>query len=164
MTTAYYHSSIGPICIESEHDRITALYLDKQASLTKAMPVLYHDSLIQQAFSQLDEYFSGNRFAFDLPLAPKGTEFQKRVWDALLNIPYGKTCSYGDIAGQIGQPQASRAVGGACHRNPIMIIIPCHRVVGANGSMGGFGAGLFVKESLLDLEAHHVIHSESSFR
>ena len=98
-------------------------------------------------------YFVGDRKAFDLPLAPRGTEFQRSVWDALLEIPYGQTTTYSAIAETISRPAAVRAVGAANGANPIPIIIPCHRVIGANGSLTGFGGGLDVKRTLLALEA-----------
>ena len=101
---------------------------------------------------QLDEYFAGARRSFDLPLAPEGTEFQRRVWLALREIPYGETTSYGDLAGRLGRPGASRAVGRANATNPIPIVIPCHRVIGADGSLTGFGGGIDLKRRLLELE------------
>lgn len=102
------------------------------------------------------EYFNGQRKSFDLPLNPKGTEFQKKVWNALLNIPYGSTCSYKDIAVNIGNEKACRAVGGANNKNPIFIIIPCHRVIGKNGSLVGYGGGLDIKLKLLELEQNNM--------
>jgi methylated-DNA-[protein]-cysteine S-methyltransferase len=101
---------------------------------------------------QLTEYFAGRRQEFDLPLAPKGTDFQKQVWQALTSIPFGATTSYGELAGRIGRPKASRAVGAANGANPIPIVVPCHRVIGANGSLTGFGGGLDVKRTLLEIE------------
>lgn len=101
---------------------------------------------------QLAAYFAGERQEFDIALAPEGTQFQQSVWKALTTIPYGKTCSYGDIANQIGKPKASRAVGAANGKNPIPIIIPCHRVIGSTGKLTGFGGGLEAKETLLGLE------------
>ena len=101
---------------------------------------------------QLEEYFAGARRSFDLPVSPQGTEFQRRVWRALCEIPYGETTSYGDLAGRLGRPGASRAVGRANATNPIPIVIPCHRVIGADGSLTGFGGGLDLKRRLLDLE------------
>ncbi len=106
--------------------------------------------------AQLKAYFEGRLKSFDLPLAPRGTDFQQTVWQALRIIPYGKTVSYGWIAEQIGNPKAVRAVGGANARNPLPIVIPCHRVIGSNGSLTGFGGGLDVKEKLIDLERGHV--------
>lgn len=102
--------------------------------------------------TQLAEYFDGRRRKFDLPLAPRGTEFQRRVWWALTEIPYGKTISYGELARRIGKPSASRAVGLANGANPLPIIVPCHRVIGADGSLTGFGGGLPIKRKLLALE------------
>ena len=108
--------------------------------------------LLTETRRQMAEYFSGNRREFTLPLAPRGTAFQMKVWNALSAIPYGQTRSYRDIALQIESPNAVRAVGGANHHNPISIIIPCHRVIGANGSLTGYGGGLDKKEALLALE------------
>lgn len=101
---------------------------------------------------QLGEYFAGARRAFELPLAPAGTPFQQRVWRALMEIPYGRTESYGALAQRLGQPGAARAVGLANNRNPLPIVIPCHRVIGADGSLTGYGGGLPVKQHLLALE------------
>lgn len=108
--------------------------------------------LLVQAAGQLDEYFTGKRKEFDLPLAAKGTLFQKKVWNALCTIPYGETRSYKDIAIQIGNAKACRAVGMANHNNPIGIIVPCHRVVGADGKLVGYAGGLDRKQFLLELE------------
>lgn len=107
------------------------------------------------ARAQLGEYFAGTRKHFDLPLKLNGTEFQLRVLQELQRIPYGETTSYGDIAQRIGRPKAVRAVGAANGRNPIPIIVPCHRVIGSNGSLTGFGGGLGAKRALLQLEAEH---------
>ena len=111
------------------------------------------DGLLADARRQLTEYFAGERTAFDLPLRPAGAPFQLRVWEALLRIPYGETASYGEIARELGHPTASRAVGAANGRNPIAIVVPCHRVIGADGSLTGYGGGLECKRALLDLEA-----------
>jgi methylated-DNA-[protein]-cysteine S-methyltransferase len=110
------------------------------------------DAALSEVVGQLEEYFAGRRRAFDLTLAPSGTPFQSRVWKAIAAIPYGKTVSYGTVASRIKQPTAARAVGMATGRNPIAIIVPCHRVVGADGSLTGFGGGLDRKTLLLDLE------------
>jgi len=109
----------------------------------------------RDAIAQLDAYFAGQRHRFDLVLVPDGTPFQQDVWSALMNIPYGETVSYGELARQLGRPRASRAVGAANGRNPIPIIIPCHRVIGADGSLTGFGGGLAIKRRLLKLESEH---------
>ena len=108
--------------------------------------------LLTEATRQLRAYFDGTLTAFDLPLKAKGTAFQEKCWAALREIPYGQTATYGEQARKIGHPKASRAVGGANHRNPIMIVIPCHRVVGADGSLTGFGGGLDMKAWLLGHE------------
>ena len=105
------------------------------------------------AIAQLGEYFAGERHRFDLPLAPRGTDFQRRVWRALTEIPYGRTISYGELARRIGNPSASRAVGLANGANPLPIVVPCHRVIGADGSLTGFGGGLPIKRKLLALES-----------
>lgn len=104
------------------------------------------------ALDQLDAYWRGEATDFDLPLAPQGTPFREKVWEALRGVPYGTTVGYGEIARRIGKPSAARAVGGACGSNPLPIFIPCHRIVGANGALTGFGGGLPIKEKLLALE------------
>lgn len=110
-----------------------------------------HDS-VNDAITQLDEYFTGSRRDFDLPLDLRGTEFQVAAWRALADIPYGHTASYGQQAASIGRPKAVRAIGGANGRNPVAIVLPCHRIVGADGSLTGFGGGIAVKKWLLDHE------------
>ena len=107
----------------------------------------------EPVLNQLNEYFAGERRSFDLPLAPEGTAFQRAVWRALLVIPYGETLSYGELACRIGNPRASRAVGLANGANPLPIVVPCHRVIGADGSLTGFGGGLAIKQRLLRLES-----------
>ena len=109
-------------------------------------------SLIKEAYKQLSEYLIGKRQNFDLPLNPRGTVFQQQVWKALSDIPYGETRSYKQIAEAIGNPKAVRAVGMANNRNPLLIVVPCHRVIGANGKLVGYGAGIEKKEFLLKLE------------
>jgi methylated-DNA-[protein]-cysteine S-methyltransferase len=109
-------------------------------------------SVLGRARTQLQEYFAGQRRDFDLPLDPRGTEFQLRVWQRLLKIPYGETTTYGALASELGDARASRAVGLANGSNPIPIVIPCHRVIGADGSLTGFGGGLAIKQQLLELE------------
>ncbi len=105
------------------------------------------------AGEQLAAYFAGERLEFDLPLDACGTPFQRRVWQALTEIPYGGTCTYGEIARRLGRPRAARAVGGANHHNPLPVVVPCHRVIGAGGSLTGYAGGLRIKRFLLDLEA-----------
>lgn len=109
--------------------------------------------LIKNTHRQLDEYFSGERKFFDIPLLLIGTDFQVKVWKALMTIPYGKTASYLDIAKLIGNPKASRAVGGANNKNNIIIVIPCHRIIGSNGDLTGYECGLDIKKYLLNLES-----------
>jgi O-6-methylguanine DNA methyltransferase len=110
------------------------------------------DAVLDETELQLREYFAGERKVFELPIKVDGTPFRRAVWDALTHIPYGETVSYGDIAREINNPKSARAVGGACHVNPIAIVIPCHRVVGTSGKLTGFGGGLDVKKQLLALE------------
>jgi len=110
------------------------------------------DAITDMAAKQLGEYFSGKRKEFDVPLAPQGTEFQQRVWSALREIPYGETRSYRQVAEKAGNPKACRAAGSANNRNPIWIIIPCHRVIGTNGSLTGYAGGLDMKRKVLELE------------
>ncbi|MCP5189361.1 MAG: methylated-DNA--[protein]-cysteine S-methyltransferase [Pseudomonadales bacterium] len=111
-----------------------------------------NDPVLQRGSEQLDEYFTGHRKQFDLPLAPRGTAFQQAVWQALTAIPWGQWRSYGALAAAIGQPRSARAVGAANRRNPLPIVVPCHRVVGSDGSLTGFAGGLEVKRYLLELE------------
>jgi len=113
--------------------------------------------LVREALAQMGAYFAGRRFDFDLPLEMKGTDFQRLVWQALLQIPYGETRSYGDLARTIGRPAAVRAVGAANGQNPIAIVVPCHRVIGAHGKLVGYGGGLPMKQMLLRLEAEHYL-------
>ena len=108
--------------------------------------------LLWEAQRQLEEYFACRRQVFDLPLAGQGTAFQQQVWAELLQIPYGQVCSYGQLADRLGRPGAARAVGGACHCNSLAILVPCHRVVGANGRLTGYAGGLELKQRLLALE------------
>lgn len=143
----HYPSPIGTLCVETEGDFLVGLYMDDQVDNSEQETQLH-----QRAYRQLTEYFARQRTTFDLPLKVQGTPFQMKVWDALQQIPYGQTRSYADIAKMIDNPKACRAVGGANNKNPIMIIIPCHRVINANGTLGGFGCGTKVKEYLLALE------------
>lgn len=145
---AYLSSPVGTLTLTEEEGALTGLYFGQLAR--QGQEVL--SPVLKETARQLSEYFSGKRREFSLPLSPKGTEFQLRVWRALETIPYGETRSYGDMARLIGSPKACRAVGMANHRNPISIIVPCHRVVGANGSLTGYGGGLDAKRFLLDLE------------
>lgn len=147
---AFYETSLGRIAIAEENGKVTNLFFAGEAVPPDFS--LEETETLKKAAAQLREYLSGQRKAFDLPLAPAGTPFQQRVWDALISIPYGETRSYGKLAELVGNPKASRAVGMANNRNPIPVIIPCHRVIGANGSLVGYGGGLPMKEKLLALE------------
>lgn len=138
-------SPIGTLTLEGTDTALTALRFST-ADGGVSSPVL------ELAAQQLSEYFAGDRRTFTVPLSPAGTPFRQTVWQALLSIPYGGTATYGAIARQIGKPNACRAVGMANHHNPIPIFIPCHRVVGAGGSLTGYAGGLGVKQFLLDLE------------
>lgn len=137
---------VGPVTVEDDGHAITSVFFG--GSTEPAMP----SPLTARAFEQLEMYFLGRLRVFSLPLNPRGTPFQKRVWAALQTIPFGETRSYGQIARQIGCPGGARAVGMANNRNPISIVIPCHRVIGANGTLVGYGGGLATKEALLRLE------------
>lgn len=143
-------SSIGPIVLTTAGGAITGLYLnDPPPGEDTGTPT---DPLISRAKTQLDEYFAGERRDFDLPFAPIGTPFQHRVWEELRRVGYGETITYGELARRIGAPNAARAVGLANGKNPISILIPCHRVIGASGKMTGYAGGVERKIALLDLE------------
>jgi methylated-DNA-[protein]-cysteine S-methyltransferase len=146
----FYDTSIGRIVIMDNGIEITDMGLEDRVDY-KDMNVC-ETELIKEAAAQLTEYLDGRRKKFDLPLNPQGTEFQKKVWKALCDIPYGQTRSYKQVAEAVGNPKGPRAVGMANNRNPIIIFIPCHRVIGANGSLVGYGGGLHVKEKLLAIE------------
>lgn len=146
----FYQTPIGKIGLADNGTEITNLYFNKEYPEDNIK--INETELLKEASSQLLEYFSGKRTNFNLPLSPDGTSFQKKVWNKLLEIPFGKTESYGEIAKAIGNPKAARAIGLANNRNPIPIFIPCHRVIGANGSLVGYGGGLEIKKFLLTLE------------
>jgi len=144
-----YESKIGPLTILSDDEALLRIDF---GTVEHENAVRERSELIERTEGQLEEYMAGTRTEFDLPLNPEGTEFQKKVWNALLLIPYGETKSYKDIAVLIDNPKGCRAVGMANNRNPIPIIIPCHRVIGTNGSLIGYGGGLDIKVKLLELE------------
>ena len=153
----FYNTKIGEIGIVEDGDGITDIYTkgvleDKQKIIKENSLVEEETSLIKKAYNELEEYFKGNRKEFTIKLSLKGTDFQKKVWNELMNIPYGETRSYKEIAVKIGKPTAARAVGMANNKNKILIIIPCHRVIGQNGALVGYGAGINMKKYLLDLE------------
>ena len=144
-------SPVGELTLAEENGALTGLYFGTSCLLGEKGT----SPLLEEAARQLQEYFAGCRREFFLPLAPRGTEFQRQVWHALEGIPYGETRTYGEIARAIGKPKACRAVGMANHRNPLSILVPCHRVVGADGSLTGYGGGLEAKQFLLELEKRH---------
>lgn len=155
---AYFQSPVGLLRIKAEMGAVTELDMAEKQDVEYApgeWKILEGDReehLLKQTIQQLQEYFAGQRRDFTIPIRTNGTPFREKVWEALRTIPYGETRSYGQIAAQVGKPKASRAVGGANHHNPVMILTPCHRVIGADGSLTGFGGGLDVKEKLLQLE------------
>lgn len=146
----YCPSPFGPLVIAETDGAVTALHVAARYSMAHVPEG--ETPLLLEAKKQLSEYFRHERKAFHLPLKPSGTPFQKRVWEALLTIPYGETWSYRQVAAAVGNPKACRAVGNANSKNPIMIIIPCHRVIAADGSLGGYTGGLSIKTALLELE------------
>lgn len=166
----FYKSPVGMLRLKAEGGYLTGLIVARDATQMevcglvgeRVVPVAggmdgmngmeCADPVLRETVRQLDEYFAGKRREFSIPIKTHGTDFQEKVWEALRTIPYGETRTYGQIATQVGNPKASRAVGGANHNNPILILTPCHRVIGADGSLTGFGGGLDVKEALLALE------------
>jgi methylated-DNA-[protein]-cysteine S-methyltransferase len=147
-------SPVGTLVLTGDEDALTGCYFaDVEGHGDPTVGLERDDAPFAEAAAQLRDYFAGRRRRFDLPLAPRGTEFQRRVWEALRTIDYGETRSYRQIAEQVGAPGASRAVGLANGRNPIAVIVPCHRVIGADGSLTGYGGGMARKRVLLDLEA-----------
>jgi methylated-DNA-[protein]-cysteine S-methyltransferase len=146
-------SPVGDITIAGDDDAVTALRMDDHAPPQPGRERgARDDRAFQNVVDQLDAYFAGELTDFDVTLRLEGTEFQRRVWAGLLEIPYGETESYGGLAARIGRPTASRAVGLANGRNPVAIIVPCHRVIGSNGALTGYAGGLDRKRTLLDLE------------
>ena len=140
---------LGDMLAVEEEGALTALDFVPEGTRVDALD---ETPLLLETRRQLEAYFAGERREFTLPLKPRGTPFQQQVWQRLLAIPYGQTRSYGQVAAEIGKPKASRAVGQANNRNPLSILVPCHRVVGADGRMTGYGGGLSRKEALLELE------------
>ena len=156
MYYCYIESPIGELLLAGEDDELTMIGFPEGAMRREPeSDWIQSDKPFVEAARQLSEYFAGERHEFDLPLRLNGTEFQLLVLDELQRIPYGETTSYGDIAKRIGRPKAVRAVGAANGRNPIPIIVPCHRVIGSGGALTGFGGGLDTKKALLQLEAEH---------
>jgi methylated-DNA-[protein]-cysteine S-methyltransferase len=154
MTTFYTEtdSPVGPLMLAGTGDALTVISFERGRRVPRELDWVRREAPFREALGQLRAYFRGRLRDFDLPLAPRGTPFELRVWRALGKIPYGRTISYGELARRIGNPNASRAVGLANGRNPLPIVIPCHRVIGANGKLTGYGGGLDTKRWLLTLE------------
>ncbi|WP_299183163.1 methylated-DNA--[protein]-cysteine S-methyltransferase [uncultured Neptuniibacter sp.] len=150
MYAAIMNTALGSLLIKANDRAVTSIHFLRD---NETIPELLDNELTDQCIIELGEYFSGIRVKFSVPLAPNGTQFQQSVWQTLKEIPYGKTCSYGEIAKKLGNPKAARAIGMANNRNPIPIIIPCHRVLGSNGSLTGYAGGLDNKSYLLNLES-----------
>ncbi len=156
MYYCYLKTPIGDLLLAGEDEALSLVAFPEGSMRRDPEPDwIYNEKKFANARQQLTEYFDGERKEFDLPLSLAGTEFQLRVLDELRRIPYGETTSYGDIAARIGKPKAMRAVGAANGRNPIPIIVPCHRVIGSSGDLTGFGGGLDAKQALLQLEAEN---------
>lgn len=154
----FYETDIGKIGIAENGKAITNVYFNNGQILEEFN--IEETDLLRKAGKELKEYFDGERTEFDIPLEVDGTDFRKSVWKELCKIPYGETCTYGDIAKRIGNPKASRAVGLANNKNRIPIFIPCHRVIGANGKLVGFAGGIEIKKYLLDLESKRIVKSK----
>jgi len=154
--TIFWHeiaSPVGPLLLSGDGRALTGIHFNGGTHPRRPDAGWVADAAPFAAVVQeLAEYFAGTRQHFSVPLAPSGTDFQRRVWRALTDIPYGETIDYGELAGRIGNPKASRAVGLANGRNPLPIVVPCHRVIGRDGSLTGFGGGLPIKRALLTLE------------
>ena len=149
----YFHSPIGKLVLQGDDESLTGLYLPSHKGWVEPDASWQHcERPFDQVRKQLAEYFAGERTQFHLPIKLNGTSFQQRVWGELIQIPFGTTINYGDLARRIGQPNASRAVGNANGRNPISIIVPCHRVIGTNGRLTGYAGGVAKKQWLLDWE------------
>ena len=154
-------SSIGDLRLVSDGNALTGLYMEQTRNDWAAEATWKRDpGPFREVLSQLLAYFEGERSLFDLPITPQGTDFQQVVWSALRALRFGERVSYGELARRIGRPSASRAVGHANARNPIGIIIPCHRVIGAGGALTGYGGGLSRKQWLLEHEARLAVHSK----
>lgn len=149
-----FDSSIGMITVNGNDEGLLGVWYESHARTLSDFGVQADDHpILKLTVSQLKEYFNGERRDFSIPLAANGTEFQNKVWQALTTIPYGETWCYKDLAIAVGNPKASQAVGGANSKNPISIIVPCHRVIGKNGSLTGYAGGVDIKQALLELEA-----------
>ncbi|WP_435313574.1 methylated-DNA--[protein]-cysteine S-methyltransferase [Cellulophaga fucicola] len=148
METAYIKTPLGIAKIEGDENGLSVISVLDDAEVTTVIP-----EVLEDAVYQLQEYFRGERTTFSIDLNPEGTDFQKKVWNGLLEIPYGKTCSYLELSKDLGDPKAIRAVAAANGKNPLWIIVPCHRVIGSNGSLTGYAGGLHRKKWLLEHES-----------
>ncbi len=144
----YLHTEIGLLELTAESGALSSVY-----PVSRRGEDLFESRFIRDCADQLRAYLSGTRQNFDIPLKLRGTDFQKSVWAELMKVPYGETRSYKEICARIGRPKAARAVGNAVGKNPVLIVVPCHRIISADGSLGGFTAGLPMKKKLLALEA-----------
>jgi methylated-DNA-[protein]-cysteine S-methyltransferase len=163
MSSMYYikmTSPIGQLYLTASEKGLTSIHFQKPNKIQKISPHSKNKihQILNKAQKQLNEYFNGKRFQFNLPLDLQGTSFQLKVWKELKNIPFGQTCSYLDLAIKINNPRATRAVGGANGKNPLCIIIPCHRVINHNGKIGGYSGGLDIKKKLLHFENGSICH------
>lgn len=161
MIHRHIHSPVGRLLLAAQDDRLCVIEFERNRYPAKRGEHWRQgdSALLREAQQQIDAYFAGRLRSFELPLAPAGTDFQREVWSMLARIPYGETWSYGELARHLGKPGAVRAVGAANGRNPLPIVLPCHRVIGADGSLTGFGGGLPIKQFLLQLECALPQHS-----
>ncbi|ROL66540.1 methylated-DNA--[protein]-cysteine S-methyltransferase [Pseudomonas vranovensis] len=157
MFYRYLPSPLGPLLLAGDELGLRLLHMDAAQPWELAADWLPASNQLDDVARQLDEYFARKRETFEVRVAPRGTPFQREVWQALQRIPYGTTCSYGELAQAIGNPRSVRAVGTANGANPIAIIIPCHRVIGSNGTLTGFAGGIERKQILLELEGTWLI-------
>lgn len=147
METAYIKTPLGIAKIIGDENGISVISVADEGEISKTIPAVLHEAVLQ-----LNDYFEGKRIDFDFVLNPKGTEFQQKVWKGLLEIPFGKTCSYMDLSKKLGDVKAIRAVASANGKNPLWIVVPCHRVIGTDGSLTGYAGGLWRKKWLLEHE------------
>ena len=166
MKYTEFNSPLGVLCLAASDTGLSGVYFEQHRHFKgiQGWQAAPEHPALQLATQQLNEYFAGQRQHFDLPLdISSGTPFQQSVWRALQQIPFGQTCSYGDLAASIGKSSAVRAVGAANGRNPLSIIVPCHRVIAANGALTGYAGGLKNKQALLQLEAYQSLHQAPLF-
>ena len=153
MYRQYVETQIGRIVLEADEQAVTRLGFPDKGEASQAQ----ENEVTRQAVRELKEYLAGKRRVFEVALKPVGTAFQEAVWKELCRIPFGEVSTYGDLAAKVGNPKGARAVGMALNRNPIMIMVPCHRIIGKNGSLTGFGGGLEAKKFLLSLEKSDIL-------